>query len=136
MAIQSLGLLANTAFWGAILIIGGLVFLIFIAVFGFFALRYGKLWIQAYMSVADVSMPSLIRMHFTKVNPNVIVQAKVMSAQAGLDIGRKSGISTRRLEAHYLAAGNVMNVIHAIIAAARAEIPLDFDQASAIDLAG
>jgi uncharacterized protein YqfA (UPF0365 family) len=59
-----------------------------------------------------------------------------MSAQAGLDISRKSGISTRRLEAHYLAGGNVMNIIHAIIAAARAEIPLDFDQAAAIDLAG
>jgi uncharacterized protein YqfA (UPF0365 family) len=88
------------------------------------------------MSVADVSLVSLIRMHFTKVNPNVIVQAKVMAAQAGLNISRKDGISTRRLEAHYLAGGNVMNVIHAIIAAHRAEIPLDFDQAAAIDLAG
>jgi len=126
----------GAAFYGALLFIGGLVFLVFVAVFGFFALRYGKLWIQAYMSVADVSAPSLIRMHFTKVNPNVIVQAKVMSAQAGLDISRQLGISTRRLEAHYLAGVNVMNEIHAIIAANRAEIPLDFDQASAIDLAG
>lgn len=111
-----------------------LVFMLF--VLGFFFIRYGKLWFQAYMSVADVSLVSLIRMHFTKVNPNVIVQAKVMSAQAGLDISRPNGITTRRLEAHYLAAGNVQNVIHAIIAAHRAEIPLDFDQASAIDLAG
>lgn len=129
-------LAAGGAFYAALFAIGTLVFLIFAAVFGFFALRYGKLWVQAYMSVADVSAPSLIRMHFTKVNPNVIVQAKVMSAQAGLDISRKAGISTRRLEAHYLAGGNVMNIIHAIIAAARAEIPLDFDQAAAIDLAG
>jgi uncharacterized protein YqfA (UPF0365 family) len=106
------------------------------AIFFFFFLRYFKLWFQAYMSVADVSLVSLIRMHFTKVNPNVIVQAKVMSAQAGLNIDRRDGISTRRLEAHFLAAGNVMNVIHAIIAAHRAEIPLDFDQAAAIDLAG
>ncbi len=129
-------LAANGAFYAALIAIGTLVVLVFAAVMGFFALRYGKLWVQAYMSVADVSAPSLIRMHFTKVNPNVIVQAKVMSAQAGLDIGRKAGISTRRLEAHYLAGGNVMNIIHAIIAAARAEIPLDFDQAAAIDLAG
>ncbi|QDV83271.1 SigmaW regulon antibacterial [Stieleria magnilauensis] len=129
-------LAANGAFYAALIAIGTLVFLVFAAVMGFFALRYGKLWVQAYMSVADVSAPSLIRMHFTKVNPNVIVQAKVMSAQAGLDIGRQAGISTRRLEAHYLAGGNVMNIIHAIIAAARAEIPLDFDQAAAIDLAG
>ncbi|MEM6473108.1 MAG: UPF0365 family protein, partial [Planctomycetota bacterium] len=70
MATANFGLLGNTAFVGAMIFIGGLVFLVFIAVFGFFALRYGKLWIQAYMSVADVSMPSLIRMHFTKVNPN------------------------------------------------------------------
>ena len=53
-----------------------------------------------------------------------------------MNIDREHGISTRRLEAHYLAGGNVMNVIHAIIAAHRAQIPLDFDQAAAIDLAG
>lgn len=102
----------------------------------FFIARYWKLWFQAYMSAADIQLHSLIRMHFTKVNPNVVVQAKVMSAQAELDTNRETGISTRRLEAHYLAGGNVMNVIHAIIAAHRAEIPLDFDQAAAIDLAG
>ncbi|WP_145177843.1 flotillin-like protein FloA [Rubripirellula lacrimiformis] len=117
-----------------------LAFGVFMAFLGvvlvFFFLRYFKLWFQAYMSVADVSLVSLIRMHFTKVNPNIVVQAKVMSAQAGLNVSRSNGISTRRLEAHYLAGGNVMNVIHAIIAAHRAEIPLDFDQASAIDLAG
>ena len=59
-----------------------------------------------------------------------------MAAQAGLDINRRTGISTARLEAHYLAGGNVMNVIHAIIAAHRADIDLDFDRAAAIDLAG
>ncbi len=59
-----------------------------------------------------------------------------MTAQAGLDINRRTGISTARLEAHYLAGGNVMNVIHAIIAAHRADIDLDFDRAAAIDLAG
>lgn len=132
----SLFLAQDKGFYGALIAIGGLVLVVFAVVFGFFALRYGKLWVQAYMSVADVSAASLIRMHFTKINPNIIVQAKVMSAQAGLDISRADGISTRRLEAHYLAGGNVMNIIHAIIAAARAEIPLDFDQAAAIDLAG
>jgi uncharacterized protein YqfA (UPF0365 family) len=114
----------------------GLFVAFMVAVLLFFFARYFKLWFQAYMSVADVSLVSLIRMHFTKVNPHVVVQAKVMSAQAGLSIDRDTGISTRRLEAHYLAGGNVMNVIHAIIAAHRAEIPLDFDQAAAIDLAG
>ncbi|MEO9930952.1 flotillin-like protein FloA [Rhodopirellula bahusiensis] len=119
-----------------LLLVGVFLALFFAAVLGFFFLRYGKLWFQAFMSDADVQLLNLIRMHFTKVDPNVIVQAKVMVAQAGLNIGRRDGISTHRLEAHYLAGGNVMNVIHAIIAAHRAQIPLEFDQAAAIDLAG
>src|SRR5215510_13031918 len=97
---------------------------------------YGKLWFQAYMSSADVSMWSLVGMGFRQVNSRIIVQAKIMAAQAGLDINQRTGISTKRLEAHYLAGGNVTNVILAIIAAHRAGIPLDFDRAAAIDLAG
>jgi uncharacterized protein YqfA (UPF0365 family) len=97
---------------------------------------YGKLWFQAFMSGADVSLTSLIGMTFRQVNPRIIVTAKVMAAQAGLNIDRRSGISTSRLEAHYLAGGDVMGVIHAIIAAHRAGIDLDFDRAAAIDLAG
>ncbi len=133
-------LIAQTGFqatFKSVVIILAILFgLFFLAILGFFVVRYGKLWFQAYMSGADVPLASLIRMHFTKVNPQVIVQGKVMAAQAGLNIARRDGISTRRLEAHYLAGGNVRNVIHAIIAAHRAQIPLDFDQASAIDLAG
>ena len=99
-------------------------------------LVYGKLWFQAYMSGADVSFPALVGMGFRQVNSRQIVDVKVMAAQAGLDISRKHGISTQRLEAHYLAGGNIMGVIHAIIAAQRAGIDLDFDRAAAIDLAG
>jgi uncharacterized protein YqfA (UPF0365 family) len=98
--------------------------------------HFGSLWIPAMMSGADVSMPSLIGMYFRQVRSSVIVNAKVMAAQAGLDIDRGVGISTQRLEAHYLAEGNVMNVLNAIIAAHRAGIDLDFDRAAAIDLAG
>ena len=82
------------------------------------------------------SILSLVGMGFRQVNSRIIVTAKIMAAQAGLDINRRSGISTARLEAHYLAGGNVMNVLHAIIAAHRAGIDLDFDRAAAIDLAG
>lgn len=113
----------------AVALLIGITLLIFIPV-------YGKLWFQGFMSDADVSFMSLVGMGFRQVNPRVIVQAKIMAAQAGLDINRRTGISTARLEAHYLAGGNVMNVIHAIIAAHRANIDLDFDRASAIDLAG
>jgi uncharacterized protein YqfA (UPF0365 family) len=113
----------------AIALIVGLVLLIFIPI-------YGKMWFQAFMSDADVSFTSLVGMGFRQVNPRVIVQAKIMTAQAGLDINRRTGISTARLEAHYLAGGDVMSVVHAIIAAHRADIDLDFDRAAAIDLAG
>ena len=97
---------------------------------------YGKLWFQAFMSKADVKLLSLVAMGFRQVNPKIIVAAKIRARQAGLDINRKEGISTERLEAHYLAGGNVLNVIHAIIAAHRAGIDLDYDRAVAIDLAG
>src|SRR4029078_6755580 len=73
---------------------------------------YGKLWFRAYMSSADVSMLSLIGMGFRQVNSQVIVRAKIMAGQAALDINRPPGISTQRLEAHYLAGGNVMNVMN------------------------
>ena len=122
-------------FFFIVLGIGGIIALILLVAAIAFA-AYGKLWFQAYMSSADVSMLSLIGMGFRQVNSRVIVQAKIMAAQAGLDINRRNGISTQRLEAHYLAGGNVTNVILAIIAAHRAGIPLDFDRAAAIDLAG
>ncbi len=99
-------------------------------------ITYGKLWFQAYMSGADVKMSSLIAMGFRKVRPDVIVKAKVMARQAGLDINRKTGIGTEQLEAHYLAGGDIMRVTNSIIAAQRANIDLDFDRAAAIDLAG
>ena len=107
------------------------LFVLFIA-----AAAYGKLWFQAFMSRADVSLLSLIGMGFRQVKPSVIVTAKVMCTQAGLDINRRDGISTSRLEAHYLAGGDIRKVVHAIIAAQRANIDLDFDRAAAIDLAG
>ena len=114
----------------------GIFGVIFLGIFGIAAMVYGNMWIQAYMSSADVSLISLIGMGFRQVNPRIIVAAKIMAAQAGLDIGRRDGISTARVEAHFLAGGNVMNVINAIIAAHRAGIDLDFDRAAAIDLAG
>jgi uncharacterized protein YqfA (UPF0365 family) len=95
-----------------------------------------KLWLQAFMSNARVSMWSLIGMRLRQVNSRVIVDGKIMALQAGIGTDPTSGITTRRLEAHYLAGGDVPRVINAIIAAQRADIDLDFDKAAAIDLAG
>ncbi len=115
----------------------GLVLLGILAlVFLFMLLTYGSLWFQAYMSNAQVSFLSLIGMSLRQVDAHTIVRAKIMSIQAGLGDVRTTGITTRRLEAHYLAGGDVPKVIRAIIAAHRADIELDFDRASAIDLAG
>ncbi len=120
-----------------LLIIFGVVVLgFFVAVVGIVAAVYGSIWFQAYMSNARVSIMSLIGMSFRQVDARTIVQGKIMAMQAGLGTERETGISTRRLEAHYLAGGNVNHVIRAIIAAHRADLNLDFDQAAAIDLAG
>ncbi|MBL9091791.1 MAG: flotillin-like protein FloA [Planctomycetaceae bacterium] len=118
-------------------------FIATVAVLGFFAvvmlllvLSYGNLWFQAYMSNARVSIFSLVGMSLRQVNARAIVQSKIMAMQAGVGDDPHTGITTRRLEAHYLAGGNVLGVIRAIIAAHRAGIDLDFDKAAAIDLAG
>lgn len=120
----------------ALMIFGGLVFLFFAFIFAVLVLLYGGIWFQAYMSNANISLWSLVGMSLRKVNARVIVQAKIMAIQSGTGSERDTGITTRRLEAHYLAGGNIPNVIRAIIAANRADIDLDFDRAAAIDLAG
>jgi uncharacterized protein YqfA (UPF0365 family) len=97
---------------------------------------YGNIWIQAYASRANVTIWSLIGMSFRRVNAKIIVQGKIMAMQSGIGSEEETGVTTRRLEAHYLAGGDVLKVIHSIIAAHRADIDLDFDRAAAIDLAG
>ncbi len=92
---------------------------------------YGKLWFQAYMSGADVTILSLVGMGLRQVKSHVIVNSKIMATQAGLSIHGETGIATSRLEAHFLAGGDVRGVIHAIVAAHRAGIDLDFDRSDA-----
>jgi len=118
-------ILAGLAICGLI----GLALLIFI-------IKYFNIWLQAFVTRARVSMLSLIFMSLRKVNARVIVDAKIMAVQAGLVHSGKDGITTQALESHYLAGGNVRRVIQALIMAHRANIPLDWNTASAIDLAG
>lgn len=114
------------------LAIAALIVLVLVIV----VIKYFKIWLQAYMSNARVSLWSLIGMGLRQVNSRVIVEGKIMAMQAGVGTDPTTGITTRRLEAHYLAGGDVPRVISAIIAAQRADIDLDFDRAAAIDLAG
>ena len=72
-------------------------------------------------------------MTFRKVNPAIITQSKIMAVQAGLDEST-TGITSKSLEAHYLAGGNVPQVIRAMIAARKAKtINLTFQEATAIE---
>jgi uncharacterized protein YqfA (UPF0365 family) len=107
--------------------LSGLVLLVFFIVF----VKYFNLWLQAWFTGAKVSMLALIAMSFRKVNARVIVESKIMAAQAGLP-----DISTNAFEAHFLAQGNVRRVVQALIVAHRAKIDLDWETATAIDLAG
>ena len=117
-------------------LVGLLALIVFAAVLAAIVLNYGGIWFRAYMSSANISLLSLIGMSFRRVDARTIVQGKIMAVQAGIGQEKNTGVSTRRLEALYLAGGNVPNVIKAIIAAHRADIDLDFDRAAAIDLAG
>jgi uncharacterized protein YqfA (UPF0365 family) len=112
-------------------IIIGLVilFALFVVFFQFF-----PLWIQSVTTGAGITMFDLLGMKFRRVNASVIVRSKIMAVKAGLDI---SIMTTKSLEAHYLAGGNVPLVVRAMIAASKAKIiDLDYQLATAIDLAG
>ncbi len=119
--------------WIGLWILVGLVLAVII---GMLVYNYFWMWVWAYMASANVSPLSLIGMDFRRVDKRLIVQGKIMAVQAGIDTNKRTGVTTRRLEAHYLAGGDVPKVIKAIIAAHRADIDLDFDRAAAIDLAG
>src|SRR5215208_6496457 len=66
---------------------------------------YGKLWVQAVMSNAHVSLFTLVGMSLRQVHARTIVEAKIMAMQAGVGTDPHTGITTRRLEAHSLAGG-------------------------------
>jgi len=106
--------------------IAGIVIIGFVLIF----LHFLGVWIRALMSGAKVTLGSLIGMKLRRVPPAAIVDARIRLIKAGL------GLSTDELEAHYLAGGDVINVVNALIAADKANIELAFQQAAAIDLAG
>ena len=88
------------------------------------------LWISAIAAGVKISFFNLIGMRLRRVVPSSIVNPLIKSHKAGL------ALTSDKLEAHYLAGGNVDQVVDALIAAERAEIPLKFERAAAIDLAG
>ena len=89
------------------------------------------LWIAAWSSGAPVGLFTLVGMRLRRVPPSIIVNARISAVKAGLQ-----GITINDLEAHYLAGGNVVRVVNALISADKANITMPFKRAAAIDLAG
>ena len=116
-------------------VLGFYALIILLGIFGFIFIvlvgKYVKLWFQAFVSGTPISFFNIIGMSLRKIPSQVIVNARINSYKAGL-----KGISVSDLETHYLAGGRVLEVVRAMIAADKANIPLDWRQATAIDLAG
>ncbi|SFH70055.1 flotillin-like protein FloA [Pisciglobus halotolerans] len=117
----------NTGSWIGFAIIA-VILIILVSIF----LRFVPvgLWITAFFSGVKVGIGTLVGMRLRRVTPHHIIRPLIKATKAGLSL------DINDLEAHYLAGGDINQVIDALIAAERANIPLKFEQAAAIDLAG
>lgn len=109
--------------WFIVGVLGLVLFIFFIT--------FGRLYIQALSSGVKIGIFAFIGMWLRKVSPRIIVDSLIMASKAGV-----KDVHTNKLEAHYMAKGNVRRVVQALVAANKADINLNFDQAAAIDLAG
>ena len=118
--------ISNATAWGTILVI---VLVIFLVIFFAIIAKFFKTWLRARLAKAPVSMSNMLGMWLRKVPYPLVVDTRITAAKAGLDI------STDELEAHFLAGGDIVDCVLALIAAEKAGIPLSYDRACAIDLA-
>lgn len=93
--------------------------------------KFISLWFQAFVSGTPIGLFNIIGMSLRKIPPKIIVNARINAYKAGL-----KQIEVNDLETHFLAGGRVLEVVGAMIAADKANIPLTWKQATAIDLAG
>jgi len=107
-----------------------LIALIFLGVSLFFSFVPLGLWISALAAGVPMGIITLVGMRLRRVPPARIVNSLIKANKAGLDL------NVNKLEAHFLAGGNVDRVVNALVAAQRAGIDLGFERAAAIDLAG
>jgi uncharacterized protein YqfA (UPF0365 family) len=113
--------LVSTALIAAVIVVSAVVLMYIIPV---------RLWVAAWSSGAYVGLITLIGMRLRRVPPTTVVTARISAVKAGL------AISIDDLEAHYLAGGNIVRVVNALISADKANIVMPFKRAAAIDLAG
>ena len=106
---------------GLLSVIGLVVLLVIMSFF--------NTWLKAFLSKATVGFSTLLAMRLRGVPVGLIVDARITAVKAGIPL------ETDQLEAHYLAEGNVVQTVQALIAASKANIFLEWDRACAIDLA-
>lgn len=113
----------------------GIIMLALLLIFVFLLFYFVPvgMWIQGVVSLGlgRITIIDLIRMRLRKISPRLIVDGVINTHKAGL-----INIKTDMLETHFMAGGNVGNVVMALIASDKAKIPLTFETATAIDLAG
>lgn len=133
-ALENLSLLAQDDVGNILMIVAAVA--IVVVIIGLFAVlaNFFWLWAQSFTTGAGIGFMDLIGMWFRRIDARTIVRSKIMAVQAGLPNNEISGTD---LEAHYLAGGNVPQVIRALVAARKSKmITLGFREAAAIDLAG
>ena len=92
-------------------------------------LSFFNVWLRAWLAGAYVGFTELIAMRLRQVPFGMVVDARITAKKAGIDI------PINDIEAHFLAGGNVIPSIQALIAAHKAGIALDWNRTCAIDLA-
>ena len=116
---------------GSVAALAMIGFFVFVILFFFFMYYIPVgMWFRTIAAGVPLSIGALVRMRIIGIPPSVIVTNLVRSRKAGLSL------TVDQMQSHYLAGGNVENVVLAMIAAQRAQIPLEWQRAAAIDLAG
>lgn len=98
-------------------------------ILAFIVLSFFNVWLRAWLAGAYVGFTELVAMRLRQVPYGLVVDARITAKKAGIDI------SIDDIEAHFLAGGNVVQTVQAIIAAQKAGIALNWGRACAIDLA-
>jgi uncharacterized protein YqfA (UPF0365 family) len=115
-------LLDSAWFW--IVLVGLPLVIVFFIVLSFFSV-----WLRAWLAGAYVGFTELVAMRLRQVPYGLVVDARITARKAGIDL------TIDEIEAHFLAGGNVVPTVQAIIAAQKAGIALNWQRACAIDLA-
>ncbi|MBC7367251.1 MAG: flotillin-like protein FloA [Undibacterium sp.] len=95
----------------------------------FIFISFVNTWLKAKLNGAPVGFANLLGMRLGGVPVDLVVDARITAVKAGIEV------TTDTISAHFLAGGNVVPTIQALIAAQKAGIALNWDRACAIDLA-